>query len=81
MWAGYAKLRSLKGFAHTVHTFGLLPERPSQWVAVLLPFLELTCSACVLIGLWEPYPAILASALFLLFGAVLALALVAGHTP
>jgi uncharacterized membrane protein YphA (DoxX/SURF4 family) len=79
MWAGCAKLLSFRKFVGTVQTFGV-PKCLVRSVALFLPVLELTCSVCVLVGIWEPYPAIVAATLFLLFAAILALALATGRT-
>jgi hypothetical protein len=50
LMAGVTKITDLHGFADFVRLHSALPNSTGLVVAVVLPWLELTCGACLLIG-------------------------------
>jgi uncharacterized membrane protein YphA (DoxX/SURF4 family) len=50
LMAGITKVTDLHGFAHFVQLHAALPYSASLVVATILPWLELTCGACLLLG-------------------------------
>ena len=50
-------------------------------VAVIVPWLELVVGALVIVGLWEPWPAVAAAAMLVAFSALLAVRMRDGDRP
>lgn len=82
LWAGIAKAAGARVFFLALLDYRLpLPDLAIQLVAIALPWVEILCGAALVIDLWPETVRPVASALCLIFVAMLTQALVRGIHP
>jgi uncharacterized membrane protein YphA (DoxX/SURF4 family) len=77
-WAALAKLGDIPALARDIHGFRLLPGAGDNLVAIVLPWVELTAAASLVLGLRPRAGAFAAVGLLFLFTTAVALAVVRG---
>lgn len=78
VYAGSVKVLDPAGFAQAVYNYRLVPDWSVNLVAIILPWLEMTTGACLLLGIWIPGASLLASGLLSIFFLALASSLFRG---
>jgi uncharacterized membrane protein YphA (DoxX/SURF4 family) len=78
LWAGLAKVSEPGLFAQTVRAYEVLPLFAAHPFAVVVPWIEVVVSGCLLAGLWVRSSALLASGLLVSFGVAIVVNLVRG---
>jgi len=78
--AGLAKLFGGRKFVEVVRNYKLLPEALVAPVGRLIPFAEVFVAVLVFADLLQPFAALAAALLFLMFGGALAINLLRGRT-
>lgn len=78
LFAGGMKVLDPHGFAQAVSNYRLLPEATVSLCAVVLPWIEIIVGLSLLVGIWVPGAALVASSLLILFAGALAISLVRG---
>lgn len=74
-YAGFLKLRETWQFAEAIANFRLLPAQGNQFLAVVLPWLEVTTGLLLVFGVWTRAAGLLAALLFAAFLGAIAAAL------
>ena len=77
-WAALGKLGDIPALARDVHHFRLAPIAMENWIAMTLPWIELTAAASLLLGLRARAGSLVAAALLGVFTAAVVLALARG---
>lgn len=77
-WAALAKLGDISSLARDIHNFRVLPRAAENLVAMVLPWIELTAAASLVLGIRPRAGAIAATGLMLVFTAAVALAVARG---
>jgi hypothetical protein len=72
IYASIGKIAHPEGFARDVYNYQILPEALINLTALVLPWLELTVSMCLLTGIWLPGAVLTVNALLVLFLAAFA---------
>ena len=78
LWAGLSKVPEPGLFAQTVRAYEVLPLFAAHPFAVVVPWIEVVVSCCLLAGLWVRSSALLASGLLVSFGVAIVVNLVRG---
>lgn len=79
IYASVYKIVSPADFAKIVYGYDLFPEIFINLIAIIIPFLELTAGAALIIGIYPRSAAIIINALLLAFMTVLTINLIRGH--
>lgn len=61
VWAAVLKIRDPLGFAQNIANYRVVGNMIAFWVAVVLPWLELTAGVLLIVGLWRRTNALLLS--------------------
>lgn len=77
-WAALAKLGDIPALARDIHGFRLLHPAGDNLVAIVLPWIELTAAASLVLGIRPRAGAFAALGLLLLFTTAVALAVIRG---
>lgn len=67
VYAGLTKIVAPAGFALAVYNYHILPAQLVNLTAVVLPWVEVTAGACLVLGLWTPGGALIVSSLLFVF--------------
>ncbi|MBN1272775.1 MAG: DoxX family membrane protein [Candidatus Aminicenantes bacterium] len=78
IWAGILKIIDPLGFARDIDNYRFFPHALSFFLALLLPWLEVICGACVVIGIYRRAGAFLLSFLILGFLGLIFLTMIRG---
>jgi uncharacterized membrane protein YphA (DoxX/SURF4 family) len=79
LWAARDKLVHPDRFADIVHDYNLLPLALVNVFAVCLPWVETAVAICLLLGIWVPSVALLATGMTVMFMAAISAALAQAH--
>jgi uncharacterized membrane protein YphA (DoxX/SURF4 family) len=78
LWAGLSKVSEPGLFAQTVRAYEVLPLFAVHPFAVVVPWIEVVVSCCLLAGLWVRSSALVASGLLVSFGVAIVVNLIRG---
>lgn len=77
-FAAYVKLTDPQSFAFSIKGFDILPDRLAVLSTFAVPWTELLCAVCLVLGVWTRAAAILLTALIVVFIGAIASALARG---
>lgn len=76
--AAYYKIKSPGAFAHQIFNYKILPAFLINPLAIVMPWVQLTCGVCLLIRQWTKGATLLVTLMLLVFQIALASALLRG---
>jgi uncharacterized membrane protein YphA (DoxX/SURF4 family) len=72
LFAAYMKLRGVDDFARAIPKFELVTDRAIvEWVAYIVPWIEATCAAALVIGVWTRAAALVLFVMLLAFASAM----------
>jgi len=77
-WAGGSKLTAVASFAESIANYRILPAQANQLLAAVIPWWEVVAGLLLVFGVWVRPAAMLAVAMFSLFGLAVSSALARG---
>jgi uncharacterized membrane protein YphA (DoxX/SURF4 family) len=67
IWASWDKIIEPAAFAQAIANYQIVPATIGNPVALILPWVELACGACLILNRWTRGSALVAAALMLIF--------------
>lgn len=67
VWASWEKILDPEAFAQVIANYQIVAVVPGNLAALILPWVELVCGACLILNRWTRGSALIAAALMLIF--------------
>ena len=78
VWAAVLKIRDPLAFAQDVANYRVVGRAPAFWGAIVLPWIELVCGLCLIVGIRRRTSALLASLMLAGFIVLVAVTMIRG---